>query len=554
MTEVRLKVYDLSMGMARTMSGPMLGTQIDLVPHTGIEVFGYEFFYGGGVQEMKHEDVVRQFGLRPCDDVVLGTTTVTRDSFLAFLDSNAHRFTQDNYHILNHNCNHFSDECAKFLLDGVGIPQDIVNLPQRVMETPLGSMIMPMFDQMQARMADTFVPFNHPSDGTHTSHAPQTSQPPPSASTASAPNAAPSSVQLPPMPTSTGNDLVLKIQQGESTFEVTVGTADSVVTLKKVVYASTGFAPFQQRLLYSGRVLADSDVLGDIDNLSSGSVVHLVPNQGATRISVDPRTGRPSLIEALQALKASAPLEARVLALKTLKKVIENVQAHPDVPKYRRLKKSNAVFRKRVSDVAGSTLVLRALGFEEENDANGVAFYVLKDERAMGLGKRLIDVAYVGAKQSADQPASSASASASASATNASATSTSQPPQSQSSSARSMLENAARSNPMLSSALNNPELMRSVLDGGVDLNDPRLRAAVPESMRGMLDTFASNPGALQSMIQSVMGNGESLPPANDQPPPAAATAAAGNSDGSAMEDDEEADLQEAIRRSLEGLD
>jgi hypothetical protein len=82
-TEVVLHLYDLSMGMARGMSMMFIGKQIDWVrscraqgrlvkatsehpppataatiacdvtsqiPHTGIVLFGHEFFFSGGIQ------------------------------------------------------------------------------------------------------------------------------------------------------------------------------------------------------------------------------------------------------------------------------------------------------------------------------------------------------------------------------------------------------------------------------------------------------------------------------------------------------------------------
>ena len=47
---VTLAVYDLSRGMAMTMSRNILGEQIEGIWHTGIRVFGKEWFYGGGIQ------------------------------------------------------------------------------------------------------------------------------------------------------------------------------------------------------------------------------------------------------------------------------------------------------------------------------------------------------------------------------------------------------------------------------------------------------------------------------------------------------------------------
>ena len=40
--DVHLKVYDISMGMARQMSLPLLGTHLDYIPHTGVVYGGNE--------------------------------------------------------------------------------------------------------------------------------------------------------------------------------------------------------------------------------------------------------------------------------------------------------------------------------------------------------------------------------------------------------------------------------------------------------------------------------------------------------------------------------
>ena len=48
--EVLLHLYDLSNGMARTMSAALLGKQIEGIWHTGVVVHGIEWYFGGGVQ------------------------------------------------------------------------------------------------------------------------------------------------------------------------------------------------------------------------------------------------------------------------------------------------------------------------------------------------------------------------------------------------------------------------------------------------------------------------------------------------------------------------
>jgi hypothetical protein len=49
MQEVQLHIYDVSQGMAKQFSGMILGKTIDGVWHTGIVVYGKEYYFGGGI-------------------------------------------------------------------------------------------------------------------------------------------------------------------------------------------------------------------------------------------------------------------------------------------------------------------------------------------------------------------------------------------------------------------------------------------------------------------------------------------------------------------------
>lgn len=51
------------------------------------------------------------------------------------------------YHLINNNCNHFSDECCLFLT-GKPLPSHITGLPQEFINTPFGQMMIPIIDQM----------------------------------------------------------------------------------------------------------------------------------------------------------------------------------------------------------------------------------------------------------------------------------------------------------------------------------------------------------------------------------------------------------------------
>eukprot|EP00177_Eucheuma_denticulatum_P003931 GFKZ01007109.1.p1 GENE.GFKZ01007109.1~~GFKZ01007109.1.p1 ORF type:complete len:445 (-),score=56.15 GFKZ01007109.1:1609-2943(-) len=145
MSTVSLRVYDLSQGMARTMSPALLGKQIDGIWHTGIVVFGREYYFGGGI--CADLPGATPYG-QPIDVQSMGSTNKTLDQFRSFLSSISHRFTFASYHLLDNNCNNFSDTCCRFLVDK-GIPRYILDLPAQAMNSPLGPMIRPIIEQMQ---------------------------------------------------------------------------------------------------------------------------------------------------------------------------------------------------------------------------------------------------------------------------------------------------------------------------------------------------------------------------------------------------------------------
>jgi len=95
--------------------------------------------------------VVEYYGLAPMQKISLGVTTRTDDELRTFLRSISHRFTMETYDLFNNNCNNFSDEVSKFLLNK-GIPQFILDVPSKVLATPMGSMIGQMMKGMQSRM------------------------------------------------------------------------------------------------------------------------------------------------------------------------------------------------------------------------------------------------------------------------------------------------------------------------------------------------------------------------------------------------------------------
>ncbi|TDH73516.1 hypothetical protein CCR75_006123 [Bremia lactucae] len=149
---VTLNVYDLSHGMALQLSPALLGKTIEGVWHSGILVYGKEYFFGGGgIQVMAPELVVQRYGMQPVRSFTLGETDRTLPQLEQFLWENHARFCDATYDLLRHNCNNFTDEVARFLV-GTGIPKYILDLPNEALNSPFGAMLRPMLENMNTQM------------------------------------------------------------------------------------------------------------------------------------------------------------------------------------------------------------------------------------------------------------------------------------------------------------------------------------------------------------------------------------------------------------------
>lgn len=149
MTKVSLYIYDISKGMARQLSLPLVGKQIDGVWHTSIVCFDKEYFYGG--QGITHCTPCGTVLGAPDETVNLGETAITKKLFKDYLAGlGTETFRPEKYHLFHHNCNTFSNEVAQFLT-GKKIPSYITDLPQEVMSTPFGAMIAQFFESVQVQ-------------------------------------------------------------------------------------------------------------------------------------------------------------------------------------------------------------------------------------------------------------------------------------------------------------------------------------------------------------------------------------------------------------------
>ncbi|KAK2591057.1 hypothetical protein QQS21_011253 [Conoideocrella luteorostrata] len=141
--DVHLLVYDLSRGLARQLSAGILGFQLDAIYHTSIQLNGREYVYDGGIIAITPG--TSHLG-EPLEKQHLGTTNLPMDIIEEYLDSIRPIFTLEAYDLFRHNCNNFSDSFANFLV-GSGIPSHIVNMPQAVLDSPMGRMLFSQLTQ-----------------------------------------------------------------------------------------------------------------------------------------------------------------------------------------------------------------------------------------------------------------------------------------------------------------------------------------------------------------------------------------------------------------------
>ncbi|KAK8521744.1 hypothetical protein V6N13_021825 [Hibiscus sabdariffa] len=152
--KVALNVYDLSQGLARQLSMTLLGKVIEGIWHTGVVVYGNEYFFGGGIQNIPAGTA--PYG-KPIRVIELGVTHVPKDVFEMYLQEISPRYTAEAYSLLTHNCNNFSNEVAQFLV-GSNIPDYILQLPNEVMSSPMGALLMPMIQNLETTLRAGAVP------------------------------------------------------------------------------------------------------------------------------------------------------------------------------------------------------------------------------------------------------------------------------------------------------------------------------------------------------------------------------------------------------------
>lgn len=150
---VKVHVYDLSKGLAGQLSLQLTGKQIDGVWHTSVIAFGKEIFYGPGICETEPGRSHHGSPLRIID---MGETAIDEQTFAEYLSQIKEHYTADKYHLLDFNCNSFTNDCLGFLTGG-SLPSYIKDLPSDFLSTPFGAALRPTIDAMFRGRAATGV-------------------------------------------------------------------------------------------------------------------------------------------------------------------------------------------------------------------------------------------------------------------------------------------------------------------------------------------------------------------------------------------------------------
>eukprot|EP00929_Paragymnodinium_shiwhaense_P019027 TRINITY_DN13099_c1_g2_i1.p1 TRINITY_DN13099_c1_g2~~TRINITY_DN13099_c1_g2_i1.p1 ORF type:complete len:432 (-),score=109.51 TRINITY_DN13099_c1_g2_i1:51-1346(-) len=143
--DVTLHLYDLSRGIAPILGPLVVDEDIQGVWHTGVVVFGKEYYFGGDI----YFDTPAETGFGPPRRAIhLGTTLRHREELHAFIvDELKPSFSREAYDAARNNCNHFTDRLALFLV-GKHIPEEILAQPQLMMNTALGRALRPVLTKL----------------------------------------------------------------------------------------------------------------------------------------------------------------------------------------------------------------------------------------------------------------------------------------------------------------------------------------------------------------------------------------------------------------------
>ncbi|CAK0798749.1 unnamed protein product, partial [Prorocentrum cordatum] len=139
-SEVLLYMYDLTNGVAKPLSPWIVGDVLEGVWHTGVVVYGKEYYYSKDTVYANPGET--SFGV-PDRIVHLGSTLWRQDELHEHVSRELKPvFQRETYDVVRNNCNHFSDRVCMFLVRK-HVPEEVLRQPDRLLQSNSVSMLRP---------------------------------------------------------------------------------------------------------------------------------------------------------------------------------------------------------------------------------------------------------------------------------------------------------------------------------------------------------------------------------------------------------------------------
>lgn len=142
--EVVLHMYDLSSGAASSISPYLLGERLGGIWHTGIVVFGKEYYFGG---EIYYDTPGKTcFGI-PAKRLPLGNTLWRQEELHQLIVHELKSiYCREAYDVILHNCNHFSNHICEWLT-GHALPDEVLKQPEKLMQSLITRAARPLLNR-----------------------------------------------------------------------------------------------------------------------------------------------------------------------------------------------------------------------------------------------------------------------------------------------------------------------------------------------------------------------------------------------------------------------
>eukprot|EP00929_Paragymnodinium_shiwhaense_P008509 TRINITY_DN112472_c0_g1_i1.p1 TRINITY_DN112472_c0_g1~~TRINITY_DN112472_c0_g1_i1.p1 ORF type:complete len:740 (+),score=167.96 TRINITY_DN112472_c0_g1_i1:130-2349(+) len=145
---VHINIYDISDGKVQWLAPILLGRKVEGLWHTGLVIHGREYWFGGSIFESIPGKT--PFG-EPTKVRLIGSTMRTRQEIWNHIDKDLFsEYTSENYDVLTHNCNHFSNALCHFVLNE-DIPGDVLHQPEQLMNTWSAKLMRPLLNHALGR-------------------------------------------------------------------------------------------------------------------------------------------------------------------------------------------------------------------------------------------------------------------------------------------------------------------------------------------------------------------------------------------------------------------